>query len=67
MTSVLYMWASIKFLPAQLLFCSLNLSFGDVLVAVAVVICLSSPVVLFPVNAFKSTLSRINLNAEFSL
>ena len=67
MGSVLYMWASIKFLPAQLLFCSLNLSFGDVLVAVAVVICLSSPVVLIPVNAFKSTLSQINLKAEFSL
>ena len=27
---------------AQLLFCSLNLLFGDVLVAVAVVVCLSS-------------------------
>ena len=67
MGSVLYMWASTKFLPAQLLFCSLKLAFGDVLVAVAVVVCLSSPVVLIPVNAFKSTLSQINLKAEFSL
>ena len=32
---------------AELLFCSLNLLFGDVLVAVAVVVCLSSLLAYF--------------------